>query len=172
MPRNSVLQSDFLKKRFAPFLLNNRAKFVRHSKPLHHRRCPAKVQQLVVPSIPTPLPSELDCGTWNFQDAAEDFGPLNDNCNCNATVTLRSNVEDDKECFTLDISSWDVSQKQEPSVPDNSCSASTFGYVQEIDLYLAESEECSSCETEANESLFASFDEAAPDDMACVDEFI
>ena len=169
MTRNSVLPSDFLKKRLAPFLLNNRAKRVRKNKALSTSRRPLKVQHFI-PAVPTTQSSEMDCNAWTLQDAAEDFGALNENCNCNATVTLRSSsVEEDKEYFTLDISSWDDSQKQEPSLPDNSCSSSSFGYVHEIDLYLAESE-CSSCETECNEGLFASFDEAAPDDLACVED--
>jgi hypothetical protein len=174
MARSSVMQSDFLKKRFAPFLLNKRARLVRHSKAAPHRRCPPKVQEQFVPTLPmalsTPQPSEMDCNSWTLEDAAEDFGASNANCNCTATVTLHSNVEDDKEYFTLDISSWDDAQKQEPNTPDNGCGSSSFGYVHEIDLYLAESEECSSCETELNEGLFASFDEAAPDDLACVED--
>jgi len=168
MARNSVMQSDFLKKRLTPFLLNNRAKRALKNKATSTHRRPLKVQQFV-PAAPTTQSSEIDCNTWMLQDAAEDFGALNENCNCSATVTLRSNVEEDKEYFTLDISSWDDSPKQD--IPDNSCSSS-FGYVHEIDQYLAESEECSSCETECNEGLFASFDEAASDDLACVDGLI
>ncbi len=170
MARNSVMHSDFLKRRFAPFLLNNKAKPVRHTK-AHTRRCPVKVQHFV-PALPTPQPCEMDCNAWTLEDALEDFGALNENFNCSATVTLRSNVEDDKEYFTLDISSWDDTQKQDSNIPDTSCCSSNFGYVQEIDLYLAESEECSSCETETNEEPFASFDEATSDDLACVDDLI
>ncbi len=171
MARNSVLKSDFLKKRLAPFLLNHRAKRVRINKASPTHRGPAKVQPFVA-AVPSIQPNEMECNAWTLQDSADDFGALNENCNCSGTVTLRSNVVEDKEYFTLDISSWDDSQRQEPNIPDNICSSSSSGYVHEIDLYLAESEESSSCETEANEGLFASFDEAASDELACVQGFV
>ena len=95
---------------------------------------------------------------WNSFDEAPHTN------NLSFVSTPQCNAHDVQECFNLEISSWEM---KHDSLDDHECPTS-FGCVQEIDLYLAEADSCSNSETNSNEGAFSTFDEEGNE---CVEEF-
>ncbi len=144
MVRNSTPQSDFLRRRLAPFLLTNRSRTLqRKHKMSVVRQCGTKGNRKITKQQ---LPQNLD-ETWDVVDETASFNSF-----VSTSTVPRCDDHDVQECFNLEISSWDGPVKHDGE------EETSFGCVHEIDSFLAESESCSKSDNHYGDEFFPNLD--------------